>query len=134
METAATDGGFEVVGPAEGFTPGAYARIALEMRLPAAHFPDPRARLETYLREAYLPYSLRREPPQGDGEARYRFDVPDKGIRKKILFGGAFEVGARGMEAWLEIGPGFDVLAFLESWAERGLYRQAEVHVTGVEW
>jgi hypothetical protein len=38
------------------------------------------------------------------------------------------------MDAWLEIGPGFDVLAFLESWGERTLYRQAEAYVTGIEW
>ena len=134
MESAATDAGFEVIGPAEGFTPGAYTRIALELHLPAAHFPEPRVRLETTLREAYLPYTLRREAPQGEGEARYRFDVPAKGQKKKILFGGAFEIGARGMDAWLEIGPGFDLLAFLESWGQRGLYRQARVHVTSVEW
>jgi len=124
----------KVLGPAKGFAPGAYTRIELEMHLPAAHFPEPRARLEAFLREAYLPYSLRREAPQRGGEARYRFDVPSKGIRKKILFGGAFEIGAQGMDAWLEVGPGFEAMAFLESFGERGLYRQAKVHVAGVKW
>ncbi len=125
---------FKVWGPAVGFTPGAFTRIELEMHLPAAHFPEPRAHLETYLREAYLPYSLRREEPRQGGETRYRFEVPSKGLRKKILFGGAFEVGPSGMDAWLEVGPGFDTMAFLEGFGGRNLYRQARVHVVGVEW
>jgi hypothetical protein len=60
--------------------------------------------------------------------------VPSKGLRKKILFGGAFEVGAPGMDARLEIGPGFDAMAFLEGFGKRTLYRQARVHVAGIEW
>jgi hypothetical protein len=135
-EIAATNmsGGFEIVGPAEGFTPGTFTRLHLEMHLPASPFPKPRAHLERYLREAYLPYSLRREEPRQGGEARYRFDVPPKGMRKKILFGGAFEVGPSGMDAWLEVGPGFEPLAFFEGFGGRTLYRQARVHVVGVEW
>jgi hypothetical protein len=134
MESAAPDVGFEVVGPAKGFTPGVFARAEIEMHLPAAHFPGPRAHLERYLRDAYLPYSLRREEPRQEGADRFSFDVPPKGIRKKILFGGAFEIGARGTDAWLEIGPGFDMMAFLEGFEERDLYRQATVHVVRVEW
>jgi hypothetical protein len=133
LEIAATSG-VHIGGLAEGFAPGVYTRLQLEMHLPAVHFPEPRIHLETYLREAYLPYSLRREEPLQGGEARYRFDVPSKGLKKKIVFGGAFEIGAQGMDAWLEIGPGFDVLAFLEGFGKRGLYRQARVHVASVEW
>jgi radical SAM superfamily enzyme YgiQ (UPF0313 family) len=133
-EIAATYKGFEIIGPAEGFTPGAFTRLQLEIHLPARYFPVPRQHLETYLRDAYLPYSLRREEPIQGGKARYRFDVPTKGIRKKILYSGAFEIGAQGMDAWLEVGPGFDLLALLESFEERNLYRQAKVYVAGVEW
>jgi hypothetical protein len=104
------------------------------MHLPAAHFGQPRRRLEAYLRESYLPYSLRREAAHHGGESRYRFDVPSKGIRKKVLFGGAFEIGASGMDAWLDIGPRFDVMGFLASFGKRGLYRQAQVHTVSVEW
>jgi hypothetical protein len=134
MESAATDGEFEVVGPARGFAPGVFARAEIEMHLPAAHFPEPRAHLERYLRDTYLPYSLRREEPRQGGTDRFSFDVPSKGIRKKTLFGGAFEIGAQGTDARLQIGPGFDVMAFLEGFEERDLYRQATVHVLRVEW
>jgi len=133
-ETTTTDIEFEIVGPADGFAPGTFTRLQLQIHLPAAYFPDPRRYLETYLRDAYLPYSLRREEPLQSGEARYRFDVPSKGLRKKILFGGVFEIGAQGMDAWLEAGPGLDLLALLEGFGERNLYRQARVHVAGVEW
>jgi hypothetical protein len=126
--------GFEVLGPAEDFVPGAFTRLQIEIHLPASHFPEPRRHLETYLRDAYLPYSLRREEPLQAGEARYLFDVPSKGLRKKILFGGAFEIGTCGIDAWLEVGPGFDLLALLESFGGRGLYRQARVYVAGIRW
>jgi hypothetical protein len=134
LEAAATSMGFEVLGLAESFTPGAFTRLQLEIHLPARHFPEPRAHLETYLRDAYLPYLLRREEPLQGGEARYRFDVPPKGIRKKILYSGAFEIGAQGMDAWLKVGPGFGLLALLEGFGERSLCRQAGVHVAGIEW
>jgi radical SAM superfamily enzyme YgiQ (UPF0313 family) len=134
LGSTTTTMGLEVIGLAEGFTPGTFTRIQLEIHLPDRHFPEPRRNLETYLREAYLPYLLRREEPLQGGEARYRFDVPSKGLRKKILYSGAFEIGARGMDAWLEVGPGFDLLALLEGFGGRNLYRQAGVHVTRVEW
>jgi hypothetical protein len=133
-ENAATAMGFQVLGPAEGFAPGMFTRLQLEIHLPARHFPEPRRNMETYLRGAYLPYSLRREEPRQGGEARYRFDVPTKGLRKKILYSGAFEISTRGMDAWLEVGSGFDLLALLEGFGERNLARQARVYVAWVQW
>jgi hypothetical protein len=38
------------------------------------------------------------------------------------------------MEAWFEIGPGFDAMGLLESFGDRGLYRQARVQVERIEW
>jgi hypothetical protein len=64
---------------------------------------------------------------------RYRFEVPPKGLKKKILWGGTFEVDEDGMNAVLEIGTGFDVMAFLDSFYERAYYL-ARLHVTHVEW
>ena len=49
----ATLGSSRILGLAEGFTPGTFTRIQLEIHLPARHFPDPRRHLETYLRDAY---------------------------------------------------------------------------------
>ncbi|MEA3340494.1 MAG: hypothetical protein U9R15_11060, partial [Chloroflexota bacterium] len=120
--------GFEILGPAEGFTPGVFTRLHLDVHLPARLFPEPRARLEQYLRSAYAPYSLRRE---GD---RLHFDLPRKAIKKKILFDGFFEVQKDGFWASLEIGPKFDLAAFLRTFGGETLFRHAQAHVSEIEW
>jgi hypothetical protein len=116
------------VGPAEAFTPGTFTRLRLDLHLPGALFPRPRVRLEQVLRSAYLPYSLRRE------DARYRFDLPGKALKKKILFGGFFETREGDFFASLEVGPKFDLLAFFQTFGQRNLSRRARVRVSGVEW
>jgi hypothetical protein len=133
-EPATADPAFEMTGWApEGFQPGAYARLGLRLGLPAQHFAEPRAHLERYLRDAYLPYSLRRESPQGVTALGYRFDVPKKGLRKKILWAGTFTLSEAGMSAQLEIGPGFDLRAFLDSFADRAHY-YAQSHISSIQW
>jgi hypothetical protein len=123
--------GFEIVRlvePDEEFIPGTFSRLRLDAFLPEAFFPEPRLRLEQYLRGAYVPYSLRRE---GDG---YRFDLPRKALKKKVLFGGFFEAREDGFHASLDIGPKFDVMALLQSFGGEGLSRHAQVRVSGIEW
>jgi len=117
-----------LLGLAEGFEPGMFTRMRLEMHLPAALFPEPRVRLEQYLRGAYLRYSLRRE---GN---RYRFDLPPKALKKKILFEGSFEVREKGFFASLDVGAKFDLAAFLGTFGQRALARHARVQVSGIEW
>ena len=131
---AAGNPAFEIAGLApEGFGPGAYTRLGLNLELPAQHFAEPRAHLERYLRDGYLPYLLRRESPEGANETRYRFDVPKKGLKKKILWGGTFALAESGMNAQLEIGPGFDLHAFLDTFADRAHY-YAHAHITAIQW
>jgi len=124
--------GFEILGPAEGFTPGVFTRLHLDVHLPGDFFPEPRARLEQYLRGAYLRYSLRRE---GN---RYRFELPRKALKRKILFDGFFETyegkGEKGLFGSLDVGPKFDLMAFLQTFGGRNLFRQARVRVSGIEW
>lgn len=103
--------GFELIGPAEGFTPGAFSRLEVELRLCAGSFSEPRARLEQYLRSVYLAYTLRKEGNE------YRFELPPKSLKKKVLFGGSFELNDEGFYARLEIGPKFDVKAFLRTFS-----------------
>jgi radical SAM superfamily enzyme YgiQ (UPF0313 family) len=118
--------GFEVVGPVGGFTPGAYERLHLDVYLPAAAFSQPRRTLERYLRDVYLPYSLRREGK------RYRFEVPKKGLKKKVVLGGTFESDESGFYASLEVGVKFDLMAFLGMFGRRNGYRYAKVSVAGI--
>ncbi len=127
-----------ILGPAPGFEPGTFARLHLEVHLPGDPFPEPQARLEEYLRAAYLRYSLRREDTNA-GEARYRFDIPHKALKKKILFDGFFETRAEEFFASLEVGPKFDLMSFLQTFdGARGdgerVFRHARVRVSGIEW
>jgi len=120
--------GFEIIGPAEGFTPGAFTKLHVDVHLPGDLFPKPRARLEQYLRSAYLPYSLRRE---GDG---YRFDLPKKALKKKILYGGFLETRDDDFFASLDTGPKFDLAAFLQAFGRQNLFHHAQARVSGIEW
>ena len=117
-----------IVGSAEGFTPGTFTRLHLGVHLPGGPFPEPRARLEQYLRGAYVPYSLRRE------DTGYRFDLPRKALKKKILLGGFFEVREDGLFASLDVGPKFDLGAFLRTFGGEHPAQYARVRVSGIEW
>jgi hypothetical protein len=124
---------FAVRGLAEGFRPGAYTRLGLHLALPADHFDDTRGHLERYLRAAYLPYSLRRQPDEHDGRTRYGFEVSRKGLKKKLLFAGTFSLSEQGMVADLEIGQNFGLRAFLDTFGDRSHY-YADSSITAIQW
>lgn len=98
--------GVEVLGPVEDFTPGTFAKAHLMLSLPVP-LPTARAALEGYLRGAYVPFSLRRE---GEG---YGIEVPPRGLKKKVLFGGRLEGQEERTVVVLEVGPKFDLLTLL---------------------
>jgi hypothetical protein len=124
----------EVLGPAEGFTRGAFRRCTLDMHLPAAYFEGARRQLEGYLDDAYVPYTRRREPPQHGGQVRYRLEIPEKGLRKRILYGGYMEIGEEGLTAGLEIGPKFDLLGLLERFAPAYHVPYADLRISQIRW
>ncbi|MBN1642108.1 MAG: radical SAM protein [Anaerolineae bacterium] len=123
-----------VLGPAEGFTPGLFVRCRLDLDLPAAHYPQARRVLAAYLQDAYLPYSLRREPAEAEDATRYRYEVPAKGLRKRILFGGWFEECEAGLRAALEIGPKFDLMDLLERFAPAYHVPYAGLRISQIAW
>ncbi len=127
--------GFEIVGPAEGFSPGQFTRLHLDVRLPAECFPQPRARLEEYLRAAYLPYSLQREK---ENPQRLRFNLPDKALKKKLLFDGFIQPydadGTSGLLASLDVGPKFDLATWLQTFGEPDLAPYARSRVSEIQW
>ncbi len=105
--TASQTPHMQVLGLLDEFTPGTFTQARLHLHLPAEAFAEPRYHLEQHLRASYLPYSLRRR-----GE-RYHIEVPPRGHKKKLLFGGWFTVDRHGLKAELEIGPRFNLLSFL---------------------
>jgi len=125
-----------VLRPAGGFTPGVFTRLHLDLHLPADPFPEPRVRLEQYLRDAYLPYSLRREG------SRLQFDLPPKALKKKILFdgfieireGGGMGVGKSGFLASLDVGPKFDLMAFLDTFGQPNPGLHARAEISKIDW
>jgi hypothetical protein len=123
-----TGGGFEILGPAEGFVPGHFSRLHLDTYLPTQFFPKPRIRLEEYLRSAYLPYSLRRE---NDG---YRFDLPKKALKKRLLYEGTIQPTQSGLLASLDVGVKFDLGALIATFGSPELARHASVQVSAIEW
>ncbi|MBC7227183.1 MAG: radical SAM protein [Thermoflexales bacterium] len=98
--------GIEVLGPVEDFNPGTFTKAHLVLSLPLP-LPAARAALEGYLRGAYVPFSLRRD---GDG---YGVEVPPRGLKKKVLFGGRLEGQEERTVIVLEVGPKLDLLALL---------------------
>ncbi|MFL7807671.1 MAG: hypothetical protein AB8I80_03525, partial [Anaerolineae bacterium] len=124
----------EILSPAEGFTRGAFQRCTLDMHLPAAHFAGARRQLEGYLDDAYVPYTRRREPPQLGGEVRYRLEIPEKGLKKRILYGGYMEIGEQGLTASLEIGCKFDLLGLLERFAPAYHVPYADLRISQIRW
>jgi len=120
--------GFEIVGAADGFTPGEFTRLHLDLLLPDRFFPDARRKLELYLRQAYLPYSLRREG------GSYRFVLPAEALKKKLLFDGLLEMQEEGLFASLDVGPKFDLAEFLGAFGQGNLFRRAQMRVSGIEW
>jgi len=101
-------GRIEVLGPVDEFTPGAFAKAHLALSLPLL-LPAARAAIEGYLRGAYVPFSLRRE---GEG---YTIDVPPRGVKKKVVFGGRLESLLGETVLSLEVGPKFDLRALLQA-------------------
>ena len=128
----------EIVGLAEDFVPGTFTRLHLDLHLPAAHFERPRQELEKYLNESYVPYSLRREDAVAADARRYRFEVSRKGLKKKVLFGGYFETDdiadPQHLVAGLDIGPKFDLFAFLEQFGAAHRLPYADLSVSQIQW
>jgi hypothetical protein len=117
-----------IVGPAGHFQPGVFTRIHLDLTLDNESFPQARRQLEDMLHEAYVPYSLRRE------ENGYRFEVPPKGQRKKVLLGGHFESDECAFRASLDVGPRFDLLAFLERFGPSYHAAYAGLRASQISW
>jgi radical SAM superfamily enzyme YgiQ (UPF0313 family) len=116
--------GMRFLGWVDGFGSGTFARAELALTLPTAHFPDAGGQLRRFLHAAYAPVNVRRV---GEG---YVFDVPEKALKKKLLFEGEFSQDETVFTARLVVGPKFDLLDYLRSFPEPERFREASVEVT----
>jgi len=122
-----TPPGFEFLSVVERFEPGRFRRMALSLTLPAAHFPDAGRRLLDFLRASYVPCNVRREG------AGYRFDLPPRSLKKRVLFEGEYRQDDAHFVARLVVGPKFDLRAFLRSFGAPGLCHLASAAASDLE-
>jgi hypothetical protein len=115
--------GVTFLGWLEDYQPGTFDRANIRLTLPTLHFPDAGRRLRRFLQDAYVPVNLRRM------ETGYRFDVPKKARKKRVLLAGHFAQDPEVFEAKLVVTPKFDMKAYLASFPswERSLEAQIEV-------
>ncbi len=111
-----------------GFEVGTFARMEIALVLPALYFPEAGTQLRRFLHAAYAPVNIRRV-----GE-RYTFDIPEKTLKKKMLFAGEFTQDETAFTARLVIGPKFELLDYLRSFPESERWREAQVEVTRIEY
>ncbi len=111
------------LGWADGFETGTFARAELVLTLPSPHFPEAGSYLRRFLHAAYAPVNVRRV---GEG---YAFDVPDKALKKKLLFEGEFAQDQTMFTARLVVGPKFELLDYLRSFPEPERWREARAEV-----
>jgi hypothetical protein len=109
-----------------GFVPGAFARMELALTLPTVYFPNAGPQLRASLHAAYAPVNIRRV---GGG---YAFDLPEKTLKKKLLFEGEFSQDETAFMARLVVGPKFELLDYLRSFPESERWREALVEVTRI--
>jgi len=113
---------------AEGFEPGVFRQMEVRLVLPAVHFPDAGQHLRRFLQATYVPVNIRRE---GEG---YRFDVPAKALKKRVLFEGDYRRVGDNWVIRAVVGPKFDLLAYLRSFEEPERWREALVEVIEVQF
>ncbi len=121
--------GMRVVGAVRDFVPDALTKISLALSLPSDGFPDAGQQLRAFLLDQYVPVNVRRL----DDEGRYRFDIPAKALKKKMLFEGQYHQDAEWFTASITVGPKFDLVGFLKSFGTFAPLGQARVAVRGLE-
>jgi hypothetical protein len=101
--------GLEILSTVEGFSAGVFERATLSFVLVQDHFPEAGRMLVEFLRANYVPCNLRRA---GSG---YVLDLPEKALKKRTVFKGAFQEAEGHVAFHLVVGPKFDLVGYLRS-------------------
>lgn len=104
------------------FEPGSFRQATLTLTLPTAHFPEAGPALRRFLQAAYVPVNVQRQ-----GEGGFRFDIPEKARKKRVLLAGEYRQDAEHFAARLVITPKFDLLGYLRAFPGPSREREAEV-------
>ena len=115
------------LGVAAGFEPGSFVKMRLTFSLPLRYFPEAGQRLRDFLRDAYVSTNIRRD------EAGYCFDLPDKALKKKLLFAGRYVLRGGACDFDLTVGPKFDLVGFLRAFDNPARYRQIRAVVSELD-
>ena len=111
------------------FVPGEFRQMRMRLVLPAVHFPDAGSRLRRYLQAQYVPVNVRNLSAAELSEsgidsdsraltAAYRFEIPEKARKKRVLLEGRYVERDGCFEAELVVTPKFDLVDYLRSFAE----------------
>ena len=103
------------------FEPGQFRQAEMALRLPSVHFPAAGDALRRFLHAAYVPVNARRE------EVGFRFDIPEKARKKRVLLAGDYRRDATHFAARLVVTPKFDLLGYLRSFAGASREREAMI-------
>lgn len=109
------------------FTPGTFQRAGLSITLPARHFPNAGQQLRRYLQDQYVPVNLRRT------EEGYAFDISKKALQKRIVYAGNFSETRTTYYSHLVVSTKFNLLAYLQSFADPYWVNEAMVEVSDLE-
>lgn len=113
--------------PVEGFAPGSFASLDLEVEMPHAVFPWAAEGIAAWLRSARMPATVRRA-----GEA-WIVELPESWLRRRLLLGGRWRDTGDGILVQIRVGMKFDLPAFLSGVAGPEAARLARVRIAAFE-
>ena len=116
---ALASGPVRFLGLAPDVRPGTWQHATIELTLPAVFFPAAARRLQDYLHAVPLPFTACR-----DG-AGYRLEIPPAARKAKGIASIRYQEDEAGVTVTLTAGPKLDLGAFLRSFPEPGVERQA---------
>jgi len=109
----------------EGYEPGAFSSLDLEVDLPREVFPWAGEGITAWLRGDRAPATIRRT------ETGWTIELPDAWRKRRALLGGGWRDTGGGIVVAIRVGAKFDLPAFLAGVAGPEAARLARVRLTG---
>jgi hypothetical protein len=134
----ALPGGALLRGLVSSFTPGQFETMRVRLILPVAHFPDAGRGLRRYLQDQHVPVNLRGMSAAeladvgfdaGAVASAYRFELPEKARKKRVLVEGIYVEREGRFEVELVVSPKFDLVDYLRALPGPSRFREARAEV-----